>query len=333
MRFVLTALVGSCLALGFGPRAADGQAPALNTPPALPLDSAAYGANRFRITALLQVRGDFPENDPARWSSFFLRKAELGFRAHVAAHTDLLLELDPVRPADPFRRTYVRLSHLPRLHLKLGLEKAPLGLEELLSSARIPFVDRSAVTDRFAAAEEVGIHLDSRWDSWLLQFSVTNGGRRLLRDDNDHKDVSARAVWGPTPWISLGVAGLRGRTGPDEKERTRANAEIKLGSQESGIQAEFFNAEDGTVQSSAFYVAGFHALPLGRALLSHVQPVLRYEHLDQRDAVAGGELRLLTFGASLFLDGHRSKMQLNYLLDLRPGENQNELRAQYQVDF
>ena len=332
MRFVLPGVLAG-LVLAVDLQAVEAQAPALNTPPALPLDSAAYGATRFRFTALLQVRADFPENDPARTSTFFLRKAELGFRAHVAQHTDLLLELDPVRPADPFRRTYVRLSHLPRLHLKLGLEKAPVGLEELLSSARIPFVDRSEVSDRFAAAEEVGIHLDSRWDSWLVQVSVTNGGRRLLRDDNDHKDVSARAVWAPTAWFSVGVAGLRGRTGPEEQERTRSNAEIKLGSEESGFQGEFFEAKDGDVRSTAFYVAGFHALPLDLELLSDVQPVLRYEHLDREDGVAENELRLLTVGASLFLDGHGSKFQVNYLWDLRSGFDRNELRVQYQADF
>jgi hypothetical protein len=35
--------------------------------------------------------------------------------------------------------------------------------------------------------------------------------------------------------MSLGVAGLRGRIGPEEQERTRTNAEIKLGSEESGV--------------------------------------------------------------------------------------------------
>lgn len=332
MRYASTAILIATLAFLAEARALGAQAPALNTPPALPLDSTVYGPGRFRIAVLIQVRGDFPESDPERTSTFFLRKAEVGFRAHVAAHTDLSFELDPVRPADPLRRTYVRLSHLPRLHLKLGLEKAPIGLEELLSSARIPFVDRSAVSDRFAAAEEVGMHLESRWESWLFQLSVTNGGRRLLRDDNDHKDVSARAVWAPVPWMSVGLAGLRGRAGPEERKRNRYNAEIKLGSEETGIQGEFFEAEDGSTQSSAFYIAGFHALPLGLAQLSHLQPALRYERLES-SGLEKDELNLLTFGASLFLEGHRSKVQVNYLWDLRRGFDQNELRVQYQVEF
>jgi hypothetical protein len=35
----------------------------------------------------------------------------------------------------------------------VGLEKAPIGIEELTANGQIPFVDRSEVTDRFAAAE------------------------------------------------------------------------------------------------------------------------------------------------------------------------------------
>lgn len=333
MRLICAGFLIPWVALLVDTHILEGQAPAMNTPPALPLDSTVYGPNRFRVAVLMQIRADFPGEEAAGTSTFFLRKAELGIRAHVTNHTDILLELDPVRPADPFRRTYVRLSHLPRLHLKLGLEKAPIGLEELLSSARIPFVDRSAVSDRFAAAEEVGVHLDSRWDTWLFQFSVTNGGRRLLRDDNDHKDVSARAVWAPAPWMSLGLAALEGRAGPEERERSRYNAEIKLGSYDSGVQGEFFEGEDGPVESSAFYLAGFHAFSVGLSGLSHIQPAVRYERVDRQDGLEEGELSLLTFGAGVFLEGHRSKVQVNYLWDLREGFDQNELRVQYQVEF
>ena len=149
-------------------------------------------------------------------------------KGHIGPHTDFSLELDPVKSGDPFRRTYIRLSYLPRLHVKLGLEKAPIGLEELLSTASLPFVDRSEVNDRFAAAEELGVHLESRWDQWLLQFSVTNGGRRLLRDDTDAKDFSGRIVWAPVAWVSAGVATLQGEHGPNSEQWDRYNAELKL---------------------------------------------------------------------------------------------------------
>jgi hypothetical protein len=77
---------------------------------------------------------------------------------------------------DPFRRTYVRLSHLSRPHVKVGLEKAPIGIEQLTANGQIPFVDRSEVTDRFAAADEMRLVLedsdsppDSRYAAGLAE--------------------------------------------------------------------------------------------------------------------------------------------------------------------
>lgn len=248
-------------------------------------------------------------------------------------HTHLSIELDPVNPDDPFRRTYLRLSHLPRLHLKLGMEKAPVGLEELLSSARQPFVDRSDVNDRFAMAEEVGAHLESRWDRWLFQVSVTNGGRRLLRDDNDHKDVSARAVWAPVEWASVGVSGLRGHAGVQGLDRDRVNVELQIGSDQTGLRSEFYRATDDQVRSTAFYVAMFRSLFLESGGFGPVQPAIRYEHVERSDDARRDEMRLLSFGLGILLEGHRSKLQATYLADLRSEIDEGGFRIQYQVEF
>jgi len=309
------------------------QAPALNTPPMLPPSSAeAFRKTPPRFDVLIQARGDYFA-DAAKNDTFFLRKAELGVKGHISENVDYSLELDPVRPNDPFRRTYIRLTHLDRLHVKLGLEKAPIGLEELTATAQIAFVDRSEVNDRFAAAEELGVHLESHWDHWLFQLAVTNGGRRLMRDDNKQKDVTARVVWAPRHWISLGTAVLEGQAGNDERARDRYNAEFKLGSNLTGFQTEFYRAKDTSIWTSAYYVAGFWAFPTHKRWLTHFQPVIRYEQIDSGDGDREKELGLLTFGFGLLFDEHRSKFSANYLKDLRTGARQDEFRAQYQVEF
>lgn len=310
------------------------QAPALNTPSMLPPSRPeSYAKTPPRFDVLLQMRGDH-FRDPEKIDTFFFRKAELGIKGHISRNVDFSVELDPVRPDDPFRRTYIRLTHLNRLHVKLGLEKAPIGLEELTSNAQIPFVNRSEVNDRFARAEDLGVHLESHWDRWLFQFSVTNGGRRLLRDDNKQKDITGRVVWAPRPWLSLGMATLQGKAGPERLERDRYNAELKLGSNLTGFQSEFYRARDANVWSSAFYSGAYWAIPTQKSWLTHFQPVIRYEHIDQTDPDRLRELRLLTFGFSLLFNEHRSKCQVNYLKDLQPGDaRKDEMRAQYQVEF
>lgn len=309
------------------------RAPAMNTPPMLPPSRPeAFQKTPPRFDVLMQVRGDFFPNT-ARNHTFFLRKAEVGLKGHITPHVDFSLELDPVRPNDPYRRTYLRLSHFERLHLKLGLEKAPIGLDELTPTGQLPFVDRSEVSDRFAAAEELGIHLESHWNRWLLQFAVTNGGRRLLRDDNRSKDATARVVWAPQPWFSWGFATLRGSAGEEGRNRDRYNTELKIGSNLSGLQSEFYRAQDGDIWSTAHYAAGYWAFPVRTSWLTHIQPVIRYERIGRSDRVKDNELRLLTIGFSLLFDEHRSKFQVNYLKDLLTGTRKDEVRAQYQIEF
>ena len=308
-------------------------APALNAPPMLPpSEPRAYWKSPPRIDVLFQVRGVAPRA-AGQNSTFAFRKVEVGFKGHVAPNVDYSIELDPVRPEDPFRRTYIRLSHLSWLHMKLGLEKTPIGLDELTPNAQIPFVERSEVSNRFSTAEDLGVHLESRWTRWLFQASFTNGGRRILRDNNGQKDVTARAVWAPRPWLSLGAATLQGRAGAGQLERRRYNAEFKLGSNLSGFQSEFYRAQDAPIWSSAYYLAAFHAFPTRKPWLTHVQPVVRYEQIDRTDRLKENELRLLTFGFSLLFSEHRSKFQVNYLKDLHTGSLKDELRAQYQVEF
>ena len=311
--------------------------PAFNTPPKLPPSSAAdFRKEPPRVDVLVQTRFDHFA-DTNRNSTFFLRKAEVGIKGHIARHVDFSLELDPARAPvnDPYRRTYIRLSHLNWLHVKLGLEKAPIGVEELTANGQIPFVDRSEVTDRFAAAEEMGLFLESTWDRWMFQTSVTNGGRRLLRDDNRHKDVTARAVWAAHEKLSLGVSTLQGRVGPDAQDRIRYNIEAKYGADNlQGAQAEYYRAKDGEIWSNAFYVAAFWARRVTSDWLTHVQPVVRYEHVDRTDDAPGAELRLVTLGTSLLFVEQRAKLQINWLTDVRRnGPRKDEFRAQYTVEF
>ncbi len=308
-------------------------APALNTPPRLPVsETSAFQKAPPRFDVLFQVRGVAPRAIGQN-NTFSFRKVEFGIKGHVAPNVDYSVELDPVRAEDPFRRTYIRLSYLRRLQVKLGLEKTPIGLDELTSNAEVPFVERSEVSNRFSNAEDLGVHLESRWNHWLFQGSVTNGGRRLLRDNNKDKDVTARVVWAPLPWLSVGAATLQGHAGGDSLERRRYNAELKLGSNLSGFQSEFYRAQDEPIWSSAYYLAGFYAFPVRKPWLTHVQPVMRYEQIDRSDRSAENELRLLTFGVSFLFNEHRSKFQVNYLKDLHTGSLKDELRAQYQVMF
>jgi len=307
-------------------------APGLNTPSRLPLASGEYRKAPPRFEVLLQMRGEYIPGEPDV-ATFFFRKVELGIKGQVAEHVAFSVELDPVRPDDPFRRTYIRLSYFEHVLLKLGLEKAPVGLAELTSSDEIPFVTRPEVSNRFAPAEELGVHLEAPWEHWLVQLSATNGNGRAPRDDNRRKDLSARVVWGPLPWLSVGASTSQGAIGEVPRDRNRYNVEVKLGDNLTGLQVEGYRAKDASVWSTASYVEAYRGIPIRANWLTHVQPAIRYERIDRRDDVADEELSVLTLGLNLLFHGHAAKLQLNYLSELRTPGRADEWRAQYQLAF
>jgi hypothetical protein len=60
----------------------------------------------------------------------------------------------------------------------------------------------------------------------------------------------------------------------------------------------------------------------------------RYEFIDRSDENPTLELRLVTLGVGLLFKEYKSKLQLNWLRDVRRDRPRpDELRAQYSVEF
>jgi len=314
------------------------RAPGLNSPPKLPASKKENFAKIAPRVDVLMQGGYYHFEDSAQNSTFLLRKAEIGFKGHISSFVDYCVELDFARAPnfDPYRRTYVRFSHWPRLHLKAGLEKAPIGIDELTSNGQVAFVQRAEVTDRFSSAEELGIFAESNWDRWMFQASLTNGGRRLYRDDNKRKDFTARAVWAPLGNLSFGFATVQGEAGAARADKIRYQGEVRYGANLSqGATAEYYRAKDGTVWSDGFYIAGYWAFPLrSGGWLTHFQPVARYESIERDDNDRTRELELMTLGFSLFLADYKSKLQLNWLHDFRGDRfRKDEIRTLFSVEY
>jgi hypothetical protein len=311
--------------------------PGLNTPSKLPASDAKNFLKTPPWLDVLLQAGYYHFEDPAQNSTFLLRKAEIGFKGHVSPYFDYCVELDFARAPnfDPYRRTYLRMSHWEHLHVKVGLEKAPISVDELSSSGQVAFVQRSEVADRYSLAEEMGVFFESNWPQWLLQASVTNGGRRLYRDDNKRKDFTGRAVWAPLPNLTLGVATVQGAIGPTSQDRIRYQAEMRYGyNQSQGAMAEYYRAKDGPVWSDGFYVAGYWAFPVKNSWMTHFQPVARYESIERDDNDRSRELELGTLGFSLFFADYKSKFQVNWLHDLRSQRlRKDEIRTLFTVEF
>ncbi|MEC4682036.1 MAG: porin [Nitrospirota bacterium] len=239
------------------------------------------------IEILFLTRTDLFENTEFKHSSTFLRKIEIGFSARINDWIGFRVEVDPVKPNDPFRRTFIQFTPHKYVDLRVGQEKAPLGMEELMRTSRVPFADRSDVSDRFAPAEELGVVAYLGNDRLKLGFSVTDGRKRQKiesqRDDNDLKDFTGRLAFKPLNWVELGIARMDGRVGTDKLERNRTNISFRLGDRNNinFLYGEYFNAEDGEVESDAFHVAAGKGFKLNNPYIDTIVPAFRYEKLTQ----------------------------------------------------
>ncbi len=293
------------------------------------------------IEILSLVRTDLFGNTDFKFSSTFLRKIEIAFAGKINDWIGFKVELDPARPNDPFRRTFMQFTPHKYVDVRVGQEKAPLGMEELMKTSRIPFADRSDVSDRFAPAEELGLITYFGSDKIKLGFSLTDGRKRQKienqRDDNDSKDITGRIAFAPLDWVELGVARMDGRFGTGELKRNRTNLSFRFADRNNVnafLYGEYFNADDGAVSSDAFHVAVGKGFKLKSKYIDTIVPALRYEILEQDGpAELLDELEQVTFGLNFWLQRFSAKVAVNYIKDLKNDGFRDQWRFLYQFSF
>jgi hypothetical protein len=317
---------------------ATGLAKAVLSKPANPNPQAPE--NKTSIEILSLFRTDIFRNPSYKFSSTYLRKIEIAFNGRVNDWIDLKVELDPVKPNDPFRKVYARFTPYKYLDVRVGQEKAPLGMEELMRTSRVPFADRSDVSDRYAPAEELGIILYVGSDQYKFGFSLTDGHRRqkieTQRDDNNFKDVTASFCYKPTDWIELGVARIDSRTGAAENTRQRTNVSFKLGDKDNFTFAygEYFRAKDGPVISDAFHLNAGMGVKVDNPYLEAVVPAVRYEQAKQSGpSNLLDELDQVTVGVNFWLKQYSARVTVNYVKDLNNSGLRDQWRLLYQISL
>jgi hypothetical protein len=296
--------------------------------------------NKISIEILSLFRTDIFRNPSYKFSSTYLRKIEITFNGRVNDWIDLKVELDPVKPNDPFRKVYARFTPYKYLDVRVGQEKAPLGMEELMRSSRIPFADRSEVSDRYAPAEELGVIVYAGTDQYKLGLALTDGHKRqkieTQRDDNNFKDVTASFNYRAADWIELGVARMDGRTGVAENTRQRTNVSFKLGDKDNFNFAygEYFRAKDGPVISDAFHLNAGMGVKVDSPFLESLVPALRYEQVKQSGpSNLIDEIDQVTVGVNFWLKQYSAKVAVNYIKDLKNSGQRDQWRLLYQISL
>ena len=141
---------------------------------------------------------------------------------------------------------YFQYSRHPMAQLWVGRGKAFFGRQELTSSGKQQFVDRSLFSGRFHPGRDHGVALVGELPSKVFEYQVgVYNGSGIASNSNDNDDfmTTARAVWHPlgmialeesaldypsAPKVAIGVSAYRNESGAGTtlQDDTRLAAEL-----------------------------------------------------------------------------------------------------------
>jgi phosphate-selective porin OprO/OprP len=193
--------------------AASAQTAAAPAPPA-PLPVAGWnegfflqtpdGANRLQLGAILQTDGRFALHDPLPiTNTFALRKARAIFSGRVGRYFDFRV-MPEFAGSTTILDAYFDIRFSPKLRLRSGKDKTPIGYELLVSDPTLIFPERSLVS-QLVPNRDVGFQALGDLAGGRLFYSggIFNGNPvdgtsgTTDADTNDGKDVAGRVVFMP----------------------------------------------------------------------------------------------------------------------------------------
>jgi hypothetical protein len=287
------------------------------------------------ISGYLQLRYQQPfdtdDDGAVRPDDFRIERARVKINGQVVEHVRYSVEFDPsvTDAVDFLKDAYVYLTYLPHHELRLGQQKTQFGYENVESSGKLYWVNRSEVSEQLGhgpTTRDLGVGLVGEIPlgcGWSIEDAITvvNGaGANAQGDDNEGKDVWGRlgGRYEYEPYKldvraggSLGIGsqfdpGLDPDSVIDDYryDFVRAGADIQVDSTYAFAVAEYLWGRNTDQQTDAEVTTrGWYAAVVGKTRWK-VGPMLRY------DEYAGDER--YTFGAFYGTRNARLRAMVNY---------------------
>ncbi len=279
------------------------------------LEPVLAGAGKVKFGGLFQTWAVNDTTVPGGKFNFRLRRAQLKFGGSITDGTRWYVMADPAKNlnfaagADGkiLQDLILAFSLSPRLELSVGQFKKPTTPEGLDSSAALYFPERSMLARTWGDTREPGAMLTYKDETARGMLAITNGQGANRDDTNNPKDLHLRAEVDATKAFRLGAFTTASDFSYAQKARWGFNARFN----EDDFFARFdvARAQDNGVRSLGMVA------DLGYSLSAELQPVARYEFLD--NGVFKGKIG--TIGLNYYLAKNASKIQAaySYLTDVK----------------
>lgn len=177
--------------------------------------------------------------------SFGIRRARFAVTGDAYEYFEYRLQLELPGGGPRLIDAWVRLPLAAGAKLWMGQGKAHFGRQQLTSSGRLQFVDRTIVDGRFTPGRQQGVAVTGSDGAGRFEYAagVYNGNGINTANDNGRYLIVGRAVWTPlgafslaesaldrpsSPRLALGLAGLRNSlgNGEDRTDIARLGTEV-----------------------------------------------------------------------------------------------------------
>jgi phosphate-selective porin OprO and OprP len=306
----------------------------------------------LNIGARIQVRYSYLDRDEAAArGSFGVRRGRLSLSGEAYRHFDYAIQVELAGESARLLDANIRYRLAPLANLWLGQGKSPFGRQQLTSSANLHLVDRAITDVRFAPGRQQGVALLGQSPGGTFEYAagIYNGNGINAGNTNNRYMVVGRAVVMPlgaylpvesahdypaSPRVALGVAGMFNTVGEGDAEVdvTRLGLEAAFKVRGFNSVGEYYHewatpAVGGALDASGWYLQAGYLLPGRRHEIAARYAVISPDTPTNADTVETG------VGYSLYLNGHRAKLQTDVRRIERKATDLNdlELRVQFQL--
>ena len=202
------------------------------------------GRYRLQLKALVQFDGRFFPGDSANalTDNLLVRRARPILQGTVARYFDFNLTPDFGAGVATILDAYVDAKASPKLGVRVGKQKPPIGVEHLQGDAYVAFVER-ALPSGLVPNRDVGAQVHGDLGKGVLSYALgvfdgTPDGASVDLDTGDGKSVVGRLVLSPRRGSKSALDGLS--LGLAASTEQQAGAAATLAGYRTGGQNAFF---------------------------------------------------------------------------------------------
>lgn len=226
------------------------------------------------------------------------------------------------------------------LFLRLGQYRVPFGMEMMMSSSKLFFIERSLVNNAIVPNRDMGLTGTYKTtfpnpNMWLeFDAGVFNGAGRNTLDNNDEKDFAVSVSANPFPVdlfsgfelrfnYYLGSEDYDGDGNVDEKRKLLGGGagfdhpifffqgEYMQGKyEEAHLHPNPF--EQRAEETFGYYAYAGFRWNFDKFRIETIEPVVRYQLYEPDKSTDDDRSTVVTGGVNLYFDGHYAKLMLNY---------------------